>query len=844
LATALAIGEPAIREAAAATAREIQNAPSATLPVRPLTPSLPLNMLSYEQFEFFVTELMRRTYRGAKVHQLGGQGDEQKGYDISVVHPDGERMGIQCKREKQFGRAKVQQAIEQAKRAVDTSVIALSRPATNATRDELKKNSHWLLWDQLDLSRMTRELDDEDALAVVRTHFPNHVEAFLGLAPAGPWMAAEDYFRGDSLTILNHRQELIGRSHIVDDVAAWATAQDDRRLAMIVGRGGVGKSKLLWELATQRYDTEVHFRFVSIDQSTTPRDFEMLPRSGTVVVVVDDECNVEHVARIASQLWKQQPDAETVLNAQIWKLGRMPDQQARWELTDLSHEDACQLVASLIDRPIIHPLTRQLAAISADCPLIAVVATELLRTRALSGSAFQNDRTLRAEVLRRFTEVRSGHGSPIDVAERRNVLASIAAYQPVRLNDRDFERAIGSLTEVTSWDRINIRITELEDAGIILRRGDALRVVPDMLGDVVLEEAAYDERASRVTGFMAKAQAAANGKPLEHLLVNASRMEWQIRQGVPSRTYMVDELWRTLTSEAVGTSCARQVKLLRSIAKAALYQPRQALEFVAAVLQDLTKKDDTPTKRLRGLDFSQGDVLNAIPPVLQNIAYNFDHLQAAADLLWNLAQEDSRALNQHPEHPLRILQSLARLSYARPLPYIDALITTAEQWLTQPYKVSPFEVLESVLAVEGCEELWLGNGLTFYPFRIHPDEVRVVRQRVIDMALREAVGVDVSAAVRGIQALETAIREPNSAFGRTPSADEMAEWRSEFVPIFNLIRTIGARPEIDPAVRLAIRQAVQWHTRHGDEPAKSAAVAVLDSLYNGPRTLDIEAAPC
>lgn len=849
LATTLAISQAAIREAATPLPHEAHDAPSSTLPVRPLTSSLPLNMLSDKQFECFVTDLMRRVYRGADVHQLGGQGDDQGGYDILVVHPDKEQMGIQCKREKQFGPAKVQKAMQAAELDVDTSVIALSRPATNATRGELKGNAQWQLWDQLDLSRMTRELGVEDAVSTLRTYFPNHIEAFLGLPPAGPWMVAEEYFRDDSLTLLHHRQELIGRSHIVENIAAWAAAQDDPRMAVIVARGGVGKSKLLWEVATRNYDSEMHFRFASIDQSITPRDFEMLPRSGTVIVVIDDEDNVEHVAGIASQLWKQRPnskvlvairpDSETILDEQIWMLGRIPEQQARWPLADLSHEDACRLVSSLIDLPIIHPLTRQLAAISADCPLIAVVAAELLRTKALSGSAFQTDRLLRAEVLRRFTELRSGHGSPIDIAQRRSVLASIAAYQPVRLNDEDFQRAIGLLTGMTSWDQINNRIIELEDAGLILRRGDALRVVPDMLGDVALEEVAYDERASRVTGYMAKAQGAASGKPLEHLLVNASRMEWQIRQGAQSRIYMVDELWRTLTSEAVGTRCERQVELLQSIAKASYYQPRHALEFVAAVLEDLTTADETraddgPANAPLGWEVSQRDVLNAIPPVLQNIAYNFDHLLAAADILWNLAQDDSRPLNQHPEHPLRILQSLARLSYARPLEYIESLVTAAERWLTRPYKVSPLEVLEPVLAVEGCEELWSERGLTFFPFRIRPDRVRTVRQRVIDIALAEARGDDVPAAVRAVQALEFAIREPNGAFGRTPADDEISEWRHEFVPTLSEIGALGERPEIDPAVRLAIRQAMQWHAHYGGEPAKSAAVAVLDCLYNGP----------
>ena len=42
------------------------------------------------------------------------------------------------------------------------------------------------MWDLADLARMVRLLDVEAAYQVVRTYFPDHVEAFLDLKPASP----------------------------------------------------------------------------------------------------------------------------------------------------------------------------------------------------------------------------------------------------------------------------------------------------------------------------------------------------------------------------------------------------------------------------------------------------------------------------------------------------------------------------------------------------------------------------------------------------------------------------------------------------------------------------------
>ena len=82
------------------------------------------------QIHGFVTDLLERQFPGAMVSPLGGQGDDQRGYDILIVHADGKRMGVQCKRERQFGPKKVADAIKAGELEMDESVIALARPAT------------------------------------------------------------------------------------------------------------------------------------------------------------------------------------------------------------------------------------------------------------------------------------------------------------------------------------------------------------------------------------------------------------------------------------------------------------------------------------------------------------------------------------------------------------------------------------------------------------------------------------------------------------------------------------------------------------------------------------------
>src|SRR6185437_2249122 len=106
--------------------------------------------------------------------------------------------------------------------------------------------------------------------------------------------------------------------------------------------------------------------------------------------------------------------------------------------------------------------------------------------------------------------------------------------------------------------------------------GDSVRVVPDMLGDVLLGQASYDDRTGKATSFIKRAHATGAGTPLQHLVVNASRMDWHLRDGVPIGGDIVGQLWATLQAELLQADYDEQVALLKLLARIAYYQPDNA----------------------------------------------------------------------------------------------------------------------------------------------------------------------------------------------------------------------------------------------------------------------------
>jgi transcriptional regulator with XRE-family HTH domain len=823
-----------------------------TAPLRPLTPMLPFQRLTFEEFERVVADLMERRYPGAKVSQLGSQGDDQRGFDILIVEPDGHRIGVQCKREQQFGPNRVKKAVEAAELDVDESFIALARVATAEARFEMDKHAGWQLWDLADLARLVRLLDIEAAYQVVRTYFPDHVEAFLGLKPASPWRTAKEYYRSSSHTLLDHRQALVGRVQLVDDVVTWVNDPEEAKVAMVTGRGGIGKSKLLWEIAARGESVGIHVRFLAVGQQPVAADFDLLPRTGSLVVVLDDAHGVDRVAGIVSQLWQCRPEAKVLLatrpygkvelDAEIWRLNQAPRTVPQWELGDLTHAEATELVVALTSRAPRDPFTQQLAAVSRDCPFIAVVAADLYRRGELKGGSFASDAALRRDVFRRFADQATGPSAGLDAAERRSVLAALAIFQPVRLDDRDFEAAMGELTGIASWDAVNGRIRELEDAGLVLRRGStSVRVIPDLFADVLVGNAAYDDRSGLPTSFLTRAQQVARGAALQHLLVNASRIDWQVRDGGPGRADIVDGLWAALRGRLLSGSFEEQISLLRLVSQVAYFQPDLALRLVDEILA-ADEEGSAPVDSIeRRWGATRADVVHATVPVLRNIAYHLDFLRPALDRLWALAQADQRPANQHPEHPLRVLRDIANLRTGKPFAYIHAVIDAATNWLTMPSRLSPFDVVEPILAAEGSDEVSSDMTLTFYPFGIDPASVRPVRQPVVDLAFTQATSADVPSAVRAIKALEHAIRGPSRMFNRQVADNEHDRWGAEFLPIIERLGRLGADPDRDPAIRLAIRQALGWHANYSTTATKDAAQNALGSLAT---TIEDDLAAC
>lgn len=808
-------------------------------PARPLARSLPFDELPPDRFEDLVAELMQALHPDGHATRFGGPGEKQFGIDILVAGEVGNLATAQCKRHKEFGPAAVKAAVVEVTITAPKHYLFLSRlTATPGARKEVANHPGWKLWDGEDISRYIRtQLPPDHAVRLVDSYFPGYREAFLGVPQPAPWLPPEEAFPPGG-QIYTHDWSLVGRA---DEVARLTKALHGpkRSLAALIGRGGIGKTRLLKAVAEGAPDTGKNVRILQSGVPVHPSDFELLPLHG-LSVLIDDAHERDDLAYLLSGIWRRSADARILLSTRPYgwdrlrtslaRTGLLPDAVVSVELGDLKPSDAKDLAREALGDDV-DIVVQRLARLTADCPLATVVGGVLIRRGRLDPAQLENDDEVRGAIMRGFRDALIADSEAVDRDTRSAVLDAVAALQPFRTNDEAFREALSALAE-KPFDVLSKHLRSLEDSGILRRRDASLRIIPDLLGDVILTQACYDERANLETGYLDRVRHVAEGSVLQHLFVNVSRVDWQVKRRRVGSPSLVESLWKPVEEEVKNADILGREQLVGLLARVAIFQPERVIGIARWLIANPT--DELPSDRVVRRFFhppTYRDVLNAMPPMLKSAAFTFEALPEALNLLWELAQADERPTNQFPDHAMRVLQDLAEFELGKPAEYNAAVIDAATQWFADDQRLNPFDVLAPMLATEGSRQTYQDFTVTFQPFPLNVEAVIPLRERVIQLALAEAKCPNARRAVAGIHVLESALRYPTGMYGRPVSDDERNRWTPGFVSTIERLGDVVASSP-DPAVVVAIRMALNWHGSYSRTATRAAAKSVLDGLPN------------
>ena len=800
---------------------------------------------SWERFEAFCEQFISSLHGVKETHRYGGRGSSQKGVDIIAYFDNGEKWAFQCKQKQTFSKADATRAIQQTSYEADHFILTLSRQATSGVRDVCGIESDWDVWDVGDISRKVRDMEMHSGARLVEAHFGSPWrKAFLGLHGLSSFVTPTEFFDpfATAAALFNHTWELVGRSRHLRQAHEFVESPE-QKIAILSGRGGIGKSKILHELA-DRFDDEhkgLALWYAAEGVPLTHDSADDLPFKPCVVVVDDAHRRDDLPALLA--LTRQRPHVtKLVLTCRPQGIDYLKSQltQGGFDVRDvvelpdveeLSLEEVTELGRQALG-PEFVGLAERLAAVTRDCPLVTVVGGQLLAKKAIAPELLERDEEFRDTVLIRFQEILVGEvGDQIDPTLCRSLLNLIAAVQPVRL---DNEITLDSEADFLEIDRPTLlhSLSKLEDAGVLLRRGNTLRIVPDVLADHILHKASVTSQGQR-TGYADIVFAKFASLCPSEVLRNLSELDWRLRQSGTQASDLLKSIWQSIEQEFQDVSHQGRSTILRILEKVAVYQPEKTLELVEYALRNPATRSESP-ELAQIYEFTHSDVLRRLPAVLRQISYTLDYLPRCCNLLWELGRNDDRILNRSPDHPMRVLADLGGYATDKPFVVTRLVLDTVAQILEDPGSHdpihSPLDIIDPMLAKTGFSAHSEGFNFVYRPFTLRDENIRSIRQRSISLIGRCLFSTNLRISLRALASLESALREPHPVFDMELSDEDLEKWRPEQLELLTLIADF-ARRSTEPVILIQIRKVLLWHRSHSpSDEVRNQADAVVSSI--------------
>lgn len=642
--------------------------------------------------------------------------------------------------------------------------------------------------------------------------------AFRGPDTPLGFMAPEDFFApfDEPERLLRHDLPLVGRAAELQALVDAASVPLVR-VVVLAGRGGIGKTRLLRAGADALSQAGKRTLFTVDGGALTPEVVEDLPLEDTVVFVDDAHRGDVPLAMLLAATRRRDP-LTVVLGTRLAGLERIAaacanaglEQQHVRELRRLGalSPDEVQALAveALGERSA---RAENLAEATEELPLITVLGGRLLARGAFSADASQGAEELRREVMLRFVAEQRGRISPrVPDDQAQDLLTLLAALAP-------FDTANAALIELVGEElgvapsKLRRWLGEVQDAGLLLARGDRRRLTADVLADEVLFEACLD-RQGRPTGRAMELWQRYSPHAASELLVNLGELDWR---ATASGSSVLDEVWQQITVTFLRSDAWGREQLIDLLAPAAVFAPAEVLELVDRALATPAATSDWSPFPVQIDDHS---VRRKLPVLLGAVGRHRDHARAALDRLWILGRDDVRATHSFTEHPLRVIRDLGGYDVDATRHH-QALIDLVAHEVATPevdeHAISPLLLLDALLAREGTRTKWVGLGLQIGSFLVHTEATEPWRAQVRELLVEQALRGTPRQRVAAAGMFDGALRLPHRTGGGPASDDVFEEWRRDQLRLLECIRQIALVSD-DAAVRAQLAQVLGFHAEH------------------------------
>ena len=602
-----------------------------------------------------------------------------------------------------------------------------------------------------------------------RNTFASTAEYFAGKNPAG-------HFR-----ILDFGTTLLGREEQIRALDDFAK-DDRRRVCILSGRGGIGKSKILYDWANSNPAQTVFLKDAPLWNGDSEKEIPVTCK----ILIVDDAHRQETFDRVLQLIQDtaghrnlklivstRTGSATPLLQRVLRKIDATEVLQLP-ELQELNRLQSRALAEQVLGSDFRN-FAALLAEIGSNSPLVIVAGGRLIASHKINPSTLTTLQEFRSTIFNRLLDEMDLQG-PKFAVDPRPVLYLIAALGPVDVEQHDFQESAQKLLSRTS-DEILTTVDALASNGIITPRPKPVRVLPDVLSDYLIEERCIGP-AGRSTGYADRVYELFGAHSLKNLMRNLAELDWRLGQSGETGLNLLDGIWADIHQRfSAGDEYARH-QILTDLSGGAIYQPDNVIALIRKAINDPIQLDTASegSRYREGQDY----VLSALPSLLEATAFHADRLRESVTTLWELAKRKSDR-SSSADSAKTVLKRLA--SWHR---FGDPALNFA--MLVQAIRLShradaftgdftPFTLIEQILEREGEFNEWQDEmTMSFGGFGLNYAAVGPVRESALDY-LDFALEGDGSPALASVSIMRNLLHHYLNRVGRG-STEEEKDWQS------------------------------------------------------------------
>ena len=284
-----------------------------------------------------------------------------------------------------------------------------------------------------------------------------------------PWATQEDYFSKwmNDEDLFRHSWALVGRDEVRSALRHFVL-EEQKQVAILPGRGGIGKSKLLQAFCTELLETRKaeEVRFVKDSSEIKEVHSEYLSDKEPLVIILDDAHRRDRKELLALLQITQQRNAEglntkLILSTRPYRTDTIASTTLRYGFDTIQIEKLEPLESLNLDD--MRALARQalgagyggfadqLATMGEDSPLVVTVGGLLVRREQVDPRLLpEESEEFRAAVLQEFSDLFSRNISDhVEPYETESVMQVVAALSPIRPEDNEFIEEAASFLRMT-----------------------------------------------------------------------------------------------------------------------------------------------------------------------------------------------------------------------------------------------------------------------------------------------------------------------------------------------------------------------------------------------------------